>query len=744
MLEDTPLSMTTPRSRARVAGGAAAAALALLLGTAGMVAAPGARVRPLADTATARYPSTQPAHGSYAGSLPRALSPASDAGVQALTPATLSSERVLPEAPSLAAPSLEALEAKLEKQQFKLAAAQALVAEWQATLAQRQLDLATAQAAYAAALADYEAAIALPAGTPEEAAARAAALAKAKAALAAAKKALKHALKAVAAADKKLAHWLAKEAKHESKIVALQLLIEELGGDDPDDPLEPPAAPSLAAEDAVGAVSFSWEPVAEATSYTLYLSGAAGVDLGTAEVVADASSPHVVDGLAPGTTLHAVVTASAGELESAPSNEVSATSLRDAPPPSGSSPYDPPWAGVAALQVITLDHDGQLSDTENGARLRNAVLALQAGDRLEVGGGTWSISPKFSPSMHGTAVAPIWVVAQEGETPVITRPDAAQNLMNPAASYVCFRGLEFTGGSAGIKFDTSDNVWIDACEIHHVGEAGIAANSADTSFLYITRNHIHHTGGYGEGMYLGANNGAVVMSQSVVALNHVHDTTGVLQGDGIELKQGSWGNWIAENLIHDTKYPCLTVYGTGGLPVNLIERNVLVGSQDNVLQVQGEAIVRSNLIVNGNTGFHSHDHQGSTRDLVVVHNTILNSGKAARLLDWNGRPGMVFANNAVYSAGSTAVEFGSGSSGVQIAGNVVYGAVVGASPAGFSSGTGLSDFVAAAWTGTAQDPTPAEGSPLIGAGDPTWAVDADLQGDGFEPAPAAGCAEAQP
>ena len=70
------------------------------------------------------------------------------------------------------------------------------------------------------------------------------------------------------------------------------------------------------------------------------------------------------------------------------------------------------------------------------------------------------------------------------------------------------------------------------------------------------------------------------------------------------------------------------------------------------------------------------------------------------------------------------------------------GVAYGAAAAGFTLGTGLADFTSVSWTGLAQDPTPAVDSPLLGAGDPAWAVGSDLQGDGFGVAPAAGCAAA--
>ncbi len=630
------------------------------------------------------------------------------------------------------------LDKKLAKVEGKLVEAEDALDLWTANLAQADLDVMAAEAQVFAAAQQLAAAFAMPGTNAQEVAAKAAALKIAQQAFKAANKALKAARKAQKKATKKIAKYTNSIAKKEAKIVGLILTLEEV---DPGHFIKT----TLSGVGGEGQVSFSWPPVEGASSYTLYWSQQPGVDVATAQSVPGVSSPFVASGLGADLSLYAVVTATIQGVEGPPSNEATATTASaDLGGPGSSEPstYFPPWAGEAATNVIPMVFNPGLSETDNGALLRSAVLALQPGDRLEISDGTWSIASKFSPSASGTANDPIWIVAADGATPIITRPDENQNVMNPQGSYMAFRGLEITGGSAGIKLGSADNIWIDECEIHHLGEAGIAANSEDTSALYITRNHIHHTSGYGEGMYLGANNGAVIMSESVIAQNLVHDTDG-LQGDGIEVKQGSWGNWIAENTIYDANYPCLLVYGTDGQPVNLIERNILVGSGDNVLQVQGEAIVRSNLIVNGATGFQSGDHQGQTRDLTFVHNTVLNSGQAVRLSNWNNRPGMVFANNAIYSQNSTAVQFSSGSSGVTIAGNVVLGSVSGASTgggSGFTNGVGLSDFAGAAWTGTVQDVSPATpDSALLGAGDPSYKVSEDLSGDGFGGgAPAAG------
>jgi hypothetical protein len=385
-------------------------------------------------------------------------------------------------------------------------------------------------------------------------------------------------------------------------------------------------------------------------------------------------------------------------------------------------------------------HDPRRSPAENGAALAATISTLAPGERLAIAAGTYSVDERFSIDLAGSAERPIWIVGERGV--VITRANARQNVINvDRGRYLGLRGLEITGGDTGLKLYDCENVWIDRCRVHDTGGPGIAANSADTAWLWFTRNTIHHTSGAGEGFYLGANKGEHVMHHSVIARNWVHSTSGK-QGDGIEVKQGSYGNRIVENLVHDTPYPCILVYGTDGREPNVIERNVCFGSRDNVMQVQGEAIVRNNLLMNGLRGFASHDHQGRTRDLVFVHNTIVNAGRGAHLLSWSGREGMVFANNVVYSKGGEAVRFHDGAVGVHFSHNLVLGSVVGAE-SGWSAGRGLADFRAVTWDALQRDARPSPEGALsgvpAGADDPAWGAADDLTGAPRMPPLVPGC-----
>lgn len=383
--------------------------------------------------------------------------------------------------------------------------------------------------------------------------------------------------------------------------------------------------------------------------------------------------------------------------------------------------HAPTWASIAPKRVI------KHSNTQN-ATLASAVAALQPGDQLVIAAGTYSIERTWHIEVSGTAEAPIWIVAEEGAQVVLTRPDDKQNVLNigqnKPAHHLCLRGVEITGGSHGLRLGQCSEVWIDRCHIHHTGAVCLSANSADTRRLYLTRNHIHHGGGHGEGMYLGANNGQFIMSESVVALNHIHDCTGS-QGDGIEVKQGSWGNLIAENDFHDTQYPCITVYGTAGKPVNIIERNLCRRSADSAMQVQGEAIVRNNVLISGKgSGLASTDHQGKSLNLQVIHNTIINTGDAFKGSSWNAREGMILANNVLYSRDKSAMNFPQGRDGVIIAGNIVLGD---APKQGTAPGRGLEDFISLSWDGEKHDARPVNDAPFEQA-DAKFLTETDFRG----------------
>jgi hypothetical protein len=343
--------------------------------------------------------------------------------------------------------------------------------------------------------------------------------------------------------------------------------------------------------------------------------------------------------------------------------------------------YYPAWEKLKPQKAQRHEYQKGASAESNGEKLKNAVIKLKAGDRLVVDPGKYEINDFFDICVVGTAKSPIWLEANPAGKVILTRKNKEQNVINIGQSSPCkyfyLGGFEIVGGSTLLKLGECENVWIDKNIIHDGSDVGIAANSKNTSFIYITNNEVYDPGkndpkSSSEGMYLGANEGKVTMQNSVIAMNHVYNCRGV-QGDGIELKQGSFNNWMVKNYIHDCNYPCITVYGTGNNFRNQIEGNLVLRSNDNAIQIQGDANVLNNICISAKgAAFSSHDHQGKTGNIAVYNNTFVNSGMAVKLGGWDNRKDLKFYNNVILSEKDIAVEL-KNKTGVALSSNYVFG-----------------------------------------------------------------------
>lgn len=366
-----------------------------------------------------------------------------------------------------------------------------------------------------------------------------------------------------------------------------------------------------------------------------------------------------------------------------------------------------------------------------GDDLETAVAALTPGEELILRGGTYLFDGNVTLRANGTASQPIIIRAKSGDQPVIQQATANNNVVEiNGSSHLVVRGIEFTGGSHGIRLINSDFITIEDCEVHETGDVAISANSGGTyEGLKILRNHIHHTNSTGEGMYLGCNNDSCRIANSLIEGNYIHHTNRatVEQGDGIEIKEGSYGNVVRDNVIHDTKYPGILLYSTvGNGPQNIVEGNVIWNVSDNTMQVAADAVIRNNIIL-GNVSFQSHQ-AGSPSNIEFVHNTVINDSTGIEVRNVSGS--VVIANNAVYSQ-SQAISLISGDlNQVELFGNVGAGGLSGGS-SGYADGNGANvDMIASNYSGTPPiDPFPAPGSALIGAGNAAHVTAVDFNGD---------------
>ncbi len=274
---------------------------------------------------------------------------------------------------------------------------------------------------------------------------------------------------------------------------------------------------------------------------------------------------------------------------------------------------------------------------------------LQPGDEVVLDTGVYSDARRLVIGLRGTADKPIVIRSGDEGGVTFRRPDAKQNSFNlEGCRFLELRVFEIVGGSSAIRIGPrgdiqSQDVTLSGLHIHHIGGVAVTCNHVGAKYQRMTfrQNHIHHTSGHGEAFYLGANDGKAIFSDSVIADNYIHDLAGpkVSQGDGIEIKQASYGNRITGNVIHNTNYPGVTVDGTSGKPRNVIEGNWIWETGDHGIQAAADAIIRGNVIRDaGGCGIYSRLHQGASPSGLLIEKNVVHSKRnpAIRLI---GDPG---------------------------------------------------------------------------------------------------------
>jgi uncharacterized protein (TIGR03382 family) len=353
-----------------------------------------------------------------------------------------------------------------------------------------------------------------------------------------------------------------------------------------------------------------------------------------------------------------------------------------------------------------------------GDNLYTRLQSLVAGDTLTVHAGTYMTPGFLEVHLPGTANAPILVQAATGEH-VVMLGTPAQNVMNLSGSYFTLDGFEIAGGSHGLRLHSVDHATLSNLVLHDLGDVGISCNFEPETcdVLTIYHNEIYDTGhsGTGEGMYLGCNDDLCRMTNSTVANNYLHDIGGS-QGDGIEIKTGSYNNVVEDNVIVRANYPGITMYGyTGTQPRNQVLRNLVWHTKaDNGIQIVGQILVENNLVIDSAAnGIQSKPSQNMTpHDAVVRNNTVVGAagGACMKTNNWSTEAGDVVVNNALYCSGGTAIDLNGGvAADAVVDRNIGLGASTAAT--GFTAGTGATDFhdIAADWY-------PSQGSPLVNAG----------------------------
>ena len=375
------------------------------------------------------------------------------------------------------------------------------------------------------------------------------------------------------------------------------------------------------------------------------------------------------------------------------------------------------------------------------ADFRTAMQTLHAGDTLILDAGTYTLTSYFELDLAGTNALPITIMAKAGTRPIIHYTGTSQNIVNfNNTTFLIIDGIEFSGGSRGLRFiGGSDNI-VRNCVVHDTAANAIATNDSGNDYarFQFLHNEIYNTGPTGEGFYLGCNDDSCRIHDSVVANNYIHDLLGTdpaYQGDGIEIKKGSYANIVRDNVIRDVNYPGITMYDVNGHGApNLIERNIIWNSHDSGIQITADAIVRNNIVLGAanNAFFSNNIDGGSANNLTIVNNTFLApQGDGIRL---NGVTGTVLiANNAIYAPNGDAVHASGTVAGVALVANAGQGTLSGVGGTFNATGDVANDFLGASLSGVPPQNLVPKSALLVGAGDAT-----DLPVDDFDGHPRSG------
>jgi Right handed beta helix region len=383
------------------------------------------------------------------------------------------------------------------------------------------------------------------------------------------------------------------------------------------------------------------------------------------------------------------------------------------------------FASLLTGVVLFGDVSAATIETSPTSDFRSAMQNLHAGDTLILDAGTYTLTSYFELDLNGTSTLPITIMAKPGARPII-HYNGSQNIVNFVhPTFLIVDGIEFSGGSRGLRFIGGSDITVRNCIVHDTAANAISANDSgeDYARFQFLHNEIYNTGDTGEGFYLGCNGDACRIHDSIVANNYIHDldNANISQGDGIEIKKGSYANIVRDNVIRDVNYPGITMYDVNGHGApNLIERNIVWNSRDSGIQVTADAIVRNNIVLGAanNAFFSNNIDGGSANHLTIVNNTFLApQGNGIRL---NGVSGSVLiANNAIYAPNGEAVHASGITSAVTLVANAGQGTLNGVSGVFANTGNITNGFVAASLSGVPPQNLIPKRALLVGAGNAT-------------------------
>jgi hypothetical protein len=371
------------------------------------------------------------------------------------------------------------------------------------------------------------------------------------------------------------------------------------------------------------------------------------------------------------------------------------------------------------------------------AEFRQALAVVQPGDTIVVADGTYAFAGAFVQlSRSGTAAQPITIRPATGAIATFTQT-SAQNMLNINAAHIVVQDLRFAGGSRGLRLGPgADFVTLQRNVVRDTDESGITANDFGETYLglVLRQNEVTNTGlggGTGTGIYLGCNSNGCQVNGALVERNYVHDLgAAVSVANGIDVKPGSTGNTVRDNVVHGVPFVGIAIGGSSSGNANVLERNAVWSTSDWAISLASNATARNNVVLqNGPVAIGVALTAGAIQNLSIVNNTLIYGGTdtALRFPSSAAITNVVLANNAIYAPGRVALR--NTTAAMTLSNNVGAGSVIGVATGFSTTGTLATDFVSASLSGAPPaDLTLPSASLLVGAGNASYLPVDDFNG----------------
>ena len=222
-----------------------------------------------------------------------------------------------------------------------------------------------------------------------------------------------------------------------------------------------------------------------------------------------------------------------------------------------------------------------------------ALGRMTGGDTVYVRAGTYN-EALYIAGPAGTAGANTLIAAYPGDSVTLLGSGVNSGRCKIAnASYITFRGFTITNYNQGLFVDSSSNITIQGCTIHHVGQEGLHIHM-NSSFVTVDGCTVHDTRQWqynGEGIYIGTGDAAPVDNTNNVTIRNttIYNTT----DEGIEFKIGTHHITAEGNNIYNVNLG--SDWSQNGNSVGAIEVNNAVGAVQHY-DSDPQQVVRNNFI----------------------------------------------------------------------------------------------------------------------------------------------------